>query len=100
MQLQINRALTLTEVETLAGVGTRKLQSAFLRHLGMTPMGWLKEQRLLLARHLILAGGGSASTAATASGLNHCGGFARDFRRRFGITPSALAAESRRSRAQ
>jgi len=98
MQSQIDRALTLTEVEALTGMGTRKLQGAFLRHLGRTPMAWLKEQRLLLAHHLIRTGGaGSVSTVATASGLNHFGRFARDFRQRFGVTPRDLAAESRRS---
>lgn len=96
MQSRIDRALTLTEVEAMAGMGTRKLQGAFQRHLGTSPMGWLKEQRLLLAHHLIRRGGiESISQAATASGLNHFGRFAHDFRLRFGVTPRSAAGQSK-----
>lgn len=96
MQSQIDRALTLTEVEAVVGLSTRALQSAFVHQLGVSPMAWLKEQRLLLAHHLIRSGGAeSVSTAALASGLNHFGRFAVDFRARFGLTPQALSRESR-----
>ena len=96
MQSQIDRALTLTEVEAVVGLSTRALQSAFVLQLGVSPMAWLKEQRLLLAHHLIRSGGAeSVSTAALASGLNHFGRFAVDFRARFGLTPQALSRESR-----
>jgi transcriptional regulator GlxA family with amidase domain len=79
-------------------MGTRKLQGAFQRHLGTSPMGWLKEQRLLLAHHLIRQGGMSVSQAATASGLNHFGRFAHAFRLRFGVTPRGAAGQSKSGR--
>lgn len=92
MMSRIDEAIALTEVEQVAGVGARSLQQAFGECLGTTPKAWLKEQRLLLAHHLITQGDkSSVSAAATASGLNHFGRFSADFRLRFGVSPSALA---------
>ena len=89
--------MTLTDVEGVVGVGTRSLQLAFVDCLGVTPKAWFKEQRLLLAHHLVTKGGeGTVTSAAVACGLNHFGRFAQDFKARFGQTPSELARRAAR----
>jgi AraC-like DNA-binding protein len=95
MLSRINEPMTLTDVEGVVGVGTRSLQQAFLACLGLPPKSWFKEQRLLLAHHLITKGGeGTVSSAAVGCGLNHFGRFAQEFKARFGKTPSELARDA------
>lgn len=97
MLSRIDEAITLTDVEGMVGIGTRSLQLAFLDCLGLTPKAWFKEQRLLLAHHLVMKGGdGRVAAAALACGLNHFGRFAQDFKARFGQTPSELAHDTPR----
>ena len=92
----IDRAISLTEVEKVVGLGTRVLQSAFRRRLGLSPMRWLREQRLLLAHHLIVRHPDMpVSQVALACGLSHFGRFAGLFQARFGLSPSALARTPR-----
>ncbi len=90
----IDRAFTLTELEAAVNVGTRTLRNAFLEQLGMTPRVWLKEQRLLLAHHIISHQEGDelVSTAAASCGLTHLGRFAADYRLRFGVNPGTRRA--------
>ena len=88
----IDRGVGMTEVENVAKVGTRSLQLAFMRRYGVTPMAWLKEQRLHLAYRLVMAHPDApVSLAAGASGLNHFGRFSQAFQARFGVSPSDLA---------
>lgn len=97
MLSRIDEAMTLTDVEGVVGVGTRSLQMAFVDCLGVTPKAWFKEQRLLLAHHLVTkVGEGSVTSAAVACGLNHFGRFAQDFKARFGQTPSEFARRTAR----
>jgi AraC-like DNA-binding protein len=92
MLSQIDRGVSMTEVENVAKVGTRSLQLAFMRRFGVTPMAWLKEQRLQLAYRLVTTHPDApVSWAAGASGLNHFGRFSQAFQARFGVAPSDLA---------
>lgn len=94
MLSEISRAFTLTELEAAVNVGSRTLRNAFLDQLGMTPRVWLKEQRLLLAHHIIGAQSGqeTVSAAAATSGINHLGRFAQDYKQRFGAYPGDRSA--------
>lgn len=92
MVAALSQSISLTDVERVTGVGARALQLAFLRCLGLSPMRWLKEQRLLQARHMILQNRDvPISQVAVACGLNHFGRFAADFKGRFGINPSDIS---------
>lgn len=87
----LDQPITLTEVEALAGVGARALQTGFKRQVGMSPMQWLKEQRLLLAQQMLRHHPDMpVSEVALACGLNHFGRFAADFKSRFGVSPGSL----------
>ena len=96
MLSQIDSPVKLTDVERMTGLSTRTLQYAFVKRFGFSPKAWLKEQRLQFARQMIASGGADrVSEAALASGLNHFGRFATDFRNRFGVSPAQLRRSSR-----
>lgn len=91
-----DQAISLTDVERVSGLGARALQLAFARYLGLSPMSWLKEQRLQRSRQLILRHPDMpVSHVALACGLSHFGRFAADFKARFGLGPSDLSKSPR-----
>jgi transcriptional regulator GlxA family with amidase domain len=71
------------------GVSSRHLLRLFSRHLACTPQTWLTEQRLLDARHLLQTAS-SVKQVAHTLGYRKVSQFSRDFRRRFGVSPSAV----------
>lgn len=71
------------------GLNTRKLDLAFKRAFGLSMARCLQEERLLRGRELILSGGLSVSEAAWHVGYAPAH-FSVAFRRRFGLSPSAL----------
>lgn len=92
-QLIEERAGEPWTVETLASavfVGARALQVGFRKDLGVTPMEYLREVRLLRARDDLLGSPASVqvSDIATRWGFFHLGRFSQLFRDRFGVLPS------------
>src|SRR6185437_10192194 len=73
-----------------AGVRPRTLEAHFKRHLGTTPLGWVRRTRLARARQQLLAGGDEASVTgvAAATGFSELGRFAALYRQQFGELPS------------
>lgn len=71
------------------GVGLRTVQEGFQLRYGRTPSAFLRDARLDMA-HQLLSGDSDTSVteAALASGLTHLGRFSRDYRLRFGVSPS------------
>ncbi|WP_433307072.1 AraC family transcriptional regulator [Actinoplanes sp. CA-030573] len=92
MDTHPERPLTITEVAAAAGVGARALQSAFRRHLDVTPMGYLRRVRLeRVHRELQTADPADGATVrATAHrwGFANPSRFAADYRAAFGQPPS------------
>ncbi|MFD7662346.1 AraC family transcriptional regulator [Streptomyces sp. NPDC059788] len=79
------------ELAAVARVGVRWLQEGFRRHVGMSPMAYLRDVRLRRVRdELRGAGPGELSVGEVAYrwGFVHLGRFARSYRERFGETPS------------
>lgn len=85
-------AIGLTEVAAAAHVGVRGLQRAFQRHLGTTPMAYLRRVRLERAHHDLLAadpaGGVTVAHIAAHWGFNHPGRFSVEYCRHYGHSPS------------
>lgn len=82
--------LTLTDLECHTAIARHTLDAQFRERLGMSPLRWLKQQRLLAARRLLLIGAYDGVTeTALACGFTHTGRFSRDFKAAFGIPPSA-----------
>lgn len=81
--------LTLAEMAAAAGIGGRALQIAFRRHLGCSPLAYLRMVRLADA-HRLLSGGlvATVTDAAMQVGFWHLGEFAVAYRQRYGESPS------------
>lgn len=81
----------LTEIAAAAGLSPRALQAAFRRHLGITPLAYLRRERLAQA-HAALASaraedGVTVSSIASACGFDQLSRFARDYKGRYGVSP-------------
>jgi AraC-like DNA-binding protein len=79
--------LTLTSLAAEAGASRYQLLRAFARELGLTPHAYIVQQRLALARRLILAGS-TLVDAASAAGFSDQSHLTRMFARQFGVTPA------------
>jgi transcriptional regulator GlxA family with amidase domain len=75
----------------VSGVSARSLHAGFRRFRNTTPMLYLKNHRLDLARRQLREGadtGVSVTEVALACGFTHLSKFARDYLERFGERPS------------
>lgn len=88
---RIDQPLTVADVADAVGVSVRSLQEGFRRHVGMSPMAYLRDLRLTAA-HRSLSSCSSDSTTVTAVahrwGFNHLGRFAAAYHRKYGVPPS------------
>ena len=82
--------ITLTELERMSGLSARTLQYQFARYAGMSPMAWLKKQRLIKARQMLQQPGGVRSVTELAMDLcfSSASRFAAEYRQQFGRAPS------------
>ena len=75
------------------GISIRQLQRLFARQLGCSPRAWLREERMQAAHRLLLRAS-TIKEVALALSFRQESHFSRDFRSRFGYTPSALQKSS------
>lgn len=83
--------ISLVELIAVSGVSARSLHAGFRRFRDATPMGYLKNHRLALARAALREGadtGASVTSVALACGFTHLSKFARDYFERYGERPS------------
>ncbi|GGS10334.1 AraC family transcriptional regulator [Streptomyces humidus] len=83
--------LTVEDVAEAVGVSVRALQEGFRRHLGTTPVAYLREVRLDRVRSELISalpGTTTVTDAAYRWGFFHPGRFAIAYRERFGEHPS------------
>jgi AraC-like DNA-binding protein len=82
----------LTEIAEVARLGPRGLQAAFRRHLGCTPLEYLRRARMDGAHRDLEASdptrGATVASVAASWGFTHPGRFSVEYRRRFGHAPS------------
>ena len=89
MRAHAGDALSPQDIAQAAGVSVRTLHRGFQQFRDTTPMALLRAVRLEQAREKLLAGDADSVTdAAGACGVTHLSRFAREYRRRFGETPS------------
>ncbi|MFI7420177.1 helix-turn-helix transcriptional regulator [Nonomuraea sp. NPDC049684] len=79
----------IDEIATAARVSARALQYAFRRHLGTTPLAYLRQARLARAHAELKAGSPATTVTAVAArwGFFHPGRFAQLYRAAFGCSP-------------
>lgn len=84
------QALTLQTLSQVAGVSPRSLQEGFKRYRGVSPIAFVTERRLELARRTLQEGRphDSVTEVALRCGFFHLGRFAQSYKVRFGETPS------------
>jgi AraC-like DNA-binding protein len=80
------------ELARALGITPRHLQRLFAANLGRSPRRWLNEQRFLAARQMLRTAR-AVKEVAYALGFPTVSQFSRDFRSRFGVSPSSLIGE-------
>jgi AraC-like DNA-binding protein len=83
--------IDMRDVVEAAGTSARSLYYGFRTYRGTTPVAYLKQLRLSEARTRLLAvaeRGGRVTDVALECGYTHLGMFARDYRARYGESPS------------
>jgi transcriptional regulator GlxA family with amidase domain len=92
----LERTLTITELESVFGVSARSLQYAFRRRFNCTPGQWIVEQKLLAVHsRLLKAKLGESVTQIAIKFFGNLGDFSRKYRHRFGELPSQTLARLR-----
>ena len=88
--------ITLDDVVAAAGVPARSLYAAFESCRGTTPMAFLRERRLELARQRLLQAQATSSVASVVRdlGLGNPGRFSAAYKTRFGESPSETLART------
>ena len=89
--LRLEAAAQAIFVQGIAALtGTRALSESFGREFGASPFVWLRQQRLLQGRHLVLDEGLPVALAAERLGFSSAAHFCTAFRAQFGETPGRL----------
>jgi len=98
----LGEAITVGRLCEVAGIGERSLQLAFSARRGMSPMRFVCERRLAIARRRITQAdaSGQITSIATSLGFTHLGRFAAAYRDAFGESPSQTWLRSLRSSAR
>lgn len=88
---------TVTDLAAASGVSVRSLQVGFRTYVGMTPLQYLRDVRLLRAREELESDSVrdvSVTDTAFRWGFSNVGRFASEYRARFGELPSRTIARS------
>jgi len=87
---------SLADLATLCGLGRYQFVRAFTRSVGTTPHAYVVQQRVRLARQLIVRGEPLADAAAHA-GFSDQSHMTRAFARHYGVPPGRYVASGRRA---
>ena len=92
MYENLGEPLTLTGLEAVAGISVRSLQIEFKKRFQLSPLCWLREQRLLRAHQLLNSKNEErpVSVIAKECGFTHFGRFSVAFKKKFGVSASTL----------
>ncbi|TCC44286.1 AraC family transcriptional regulator [Kribbella capetownensis] len=91
LESSVDQDVAVGDVAAAAGVTVRAVQTAFQRHLGTTPMAYLRQLRLAeVCTELLVGDPAKLSVTAVAArwGFHHLGRFAAAYRERYGELPS------------
>jgi len=91
---RLHQTITLTELEHIGRMSKRSLHYAFQSRFGCTPLQWVRQERLMLARSQIHNAKNSSSitSIAISCGFNKPARFADYYNRHFGELPSVTLA--------
>lgn len=86
-----HQGITAADIAAAAHVTTRAVQLAFQRHLGISPMEYLRQVRLARARQDLIAADPAIQTVTAIAyrwGFTSSSRFAAQYLRAYGVTPS------------
>lgn len=89
------RGWTLAELARHVGMSRSAFAERFARVVGVTPMDYLLQWRLALAKNLLVREGMSVAEAAFAVGYQSAAGFSAAFSRETGMSPKEFAQGGR-----
>lgn len=98
LQEHLDAPITLETLVAVAGVPGRTLNDHFRAFTGLSPMAYLRRERLRAVRRVLMAGETTVTAAALRYGVGHLGRFSGAYRQTFGETPSATLARAERVR--
>jgi len=88
MEGAVEDPLPVREVARRTGIGERRLERLFLRHLRTTPLRYYLDLRLSLGHRMLRQTTVPVAAVAVRCGFNSASAFARAFRGRFGLSPT------------
>jgi AraC-like DNA-binding protein len=90
IQAHLDKPITLTTLEQVSHMSRRTLHNAFMKAFGFSPMGWLREQRMLAVRTKLRKYSSvfTVSQALYSCGFTNPSLFASQYKSRFGELPS------------
>jgi transcriptional regulator GlxA family with amidase domain len=93
IKANLHLKISMLDLKHHTNYSERSLQLIFKKYLNKSPFEYIEEQRLLKAYELIKQYKDSRKTTDIARevGFRHLGRFSVNFKKRFGIHPSALA---------
>jgi transcriptional regulator GlxA family with amidase domain len=94
MEANVETPLPIGEIAAQAGVGTRELLRRFTDRLGTSPKAYYVGLRLMLGRRLLEHTDRPMADIAAACGFASGSAFARAFRERYGVNPSAFRRDA------
>jgi AraC-like DNA-binding protein len=92
IEQNLERSVSLTELESVSGMSSRMLQKEFHKHFSCSPMQWARQQRLALAKKLLTEAtpGVTVAHIATTCGYSNFSEFSRQYKERYGMLPSEI----------
>ncbi|MBE9136178.1 helix-turn-helix transcriptional regulator [Nodosilinea sp. LEGE 07088] len=78
---------SISELAQQVGVSDRTLRRGFRELFSISVIGYLTQQRLNQAEHLLRQGNYTVAEVANSVGFTHLGHFAAAFRKQFGVSP-------------
>jgi AraC-like DNA-binding protein len=90
IQAHFSKPITLTTLEQVGHMSRRTLHNAFMKVFGLSPMAWVREQRMLAVRAMLQKHSSvhTVSQALYSCGFTNPSLFATQYKTRFGELPS------------
>ncbi len=95
MRNAIERDWRIADLAEIAGISESQLFRRFKQETGSSPMGWLRQERMVLATYLLRSTAQSVAQVAVRCGYSDPFHFSRDFRRSQDCPPRAFRARFR-----
>ena len=90
VETNLRQRLLLRDVARQVSVSVRTLQQLFRAHQGVPISDFIRERRMQRAQELLARGNEAVSAVAEEVGYTSAANFSRDYRKRFGRTPSSV----------